>query len=213
MTSLFLKAKHWQIFLLVFAIPFALQIVIMFMLIQTSFESEAVDRESFFDSFSLMAVVFVLYIGGIFGWFWSAGVGLQEKIPQKFQLRTTTFKFFLLFPLIYMAFFIMLFVSPDEWMFGDSGFIAQFFPAGIIGHLFSMFCIFYVMWFIAKTIKTAEEQRPVKFADFVGEFFLIWFFIIGIWILQPKINRLHSSQELPDDPGEDGILDSGNYLK
>ena len=55
-------------------------------------------------------------------------------------------------------------------------------------HLFSMFCIFYL---IAKTIKTAELQRKVGFGDFAGEFFLLWFYFIGIWINQPKVNKLY----------------------
>jgi len=53
-----------------------------------------------------------------------------------------------------------------------------------------MYCIFYLMYKAAKTIKTAEVQKPVSFGDFAGEFFLLWFFPIGIWFLQPKINKL-----------------------
>lgn len=44
----------------------------------------------------------------------------------------------------------------------------------------------------AKTIKTVELQKKVTFSDFAGEFFLLWFSPIGIWILQPKINKFAS---------------------
>ena len=57
-------------------------------------------------------------------------------------------------------------------------------------HLFSMFCIFYSLYFVAKTFKTVELQREVIFSDFAGEFFMIWFYPIGIWIVQPKINKM-----------------------
>ena len=57
-------------------------------------------------------------------------------------------------------------------------------------HLFSMFCIFYSLYFVAKTFKTVELQREVNFSDFAGEFFMIWFYPIGIWIVQPKINKM-----------------------
>ena len=63
-------------------------------------------------------------------------------------------------------------------------------------HIFSMFCIFYCLYFVAKTIKTIELQRQVTFSDFAGEFFLIWFFFIGVWILQPRINKM-----IADDKG------------
>ena len=46
------------------------------------------------------------------------------------------------------------------------------------------------MYFVAKTFKTAELQRKVSFSDFAGDFFLVWFLPIGIWIIQPKINRM-----------------------
>lgn len=60
-------------------------------------------------------------------------------------------------------------------------------------HLFSMFCLFYCLYFVAKTIKTAELQKETSFGDFAGEFFLIWFYPIGIWFIQPKINRIAKS--------------------
>jgi hypothetical protein len=57
-------------------------------------------------------------------------------------------------------------------------------------HLLSMFGIFYSLYFVAKTIKTVELQTKVSFSDFAGEFLLIWFFPIGIWVVQPKINKM-----------------------
>jgi hypothetical protein len=57
-------------------------------------------------------------------------------------------------------------------------------------HLFSMFCIFYCLYFVSKTFKTVELQRETTFSDFAGDFFLIWFYPIGIWIVQPKINKM-----------------------
>ena len=64
-------------------------------------------------------------------------------------------------------------------------------------HLFSMFCILYSLYFVAKTFKTVELQREVTFSDFAGEFFLIWFYPIGIWIVQPKINKMVEDQVSP----------------
>ncbi|WP_238388512.1 hypothetical protein, partial [Christiangramia aestuarii] len=60
-------------------------------------------------------------------------------------------------------------------------------------HLFSMFCMFYLLYFVSKTIKTVELKRSVTFSDFVGEFFMIWFFPIGVWFIQPRINKIISN--------------------
>ena len=35
-----------------------------------------------------------------------------------------------------------------------------------------------------------ELQHSVKFEDFKEEFILVWFFPVGIWNLQPRINKL-----------------------
>jgi hypothetical protein len=57
-----------------------------------------------------------------------------------------------------------------------------------------MFFIFYSLYFIAKELKSVELQKPVTFSDFAGEFFLLWFFPIGIWIIQPRINKIFESK-------------------
>ncbi len=53
-----------------------------------------------------------------------------------------------------------------------------------------MFCMFYCLYFVSKTFKIAEMQRETTFSDFAGEFFLLWFYPIGIWIVKPKINKM-----------------------
>jgi hypothetical protein len=60
----------------------------------------------------------------------------------------------------------------------------------IVMHLVSIACILLGVRFAAKTLKSIELGRLAKFGDYAGEFFLIWFSPLGIWILQPRLNRL-----------------------
>jgi len=53
-------------------------------------------------------------------------------------------------------------------------------------HILSMFGLIYSFFYVAKTFKTVELQREVSFSDFAGDFFLLLFFPIGVWIIQPK---------------------------
>ncbi len=127
-----------------------------------------------------------------FGWFWSIAIGLQKRIPLEVKMKVNKFKVFFFIPLTYIIFLIIymggLFSGVGVNGFSNNGWIvAIILPL----HLFSMFCIFYSMYFVAKTIKTAELQKKVGFGDLVGEFFLLWFYIIGIWIIQPKVNKLY----------------------
>jgi hypothetical protein len=44
--------------------------------------------------------------------------------------------------------------------------------------------------FSAKVLKQYETKRNLKFSEYFNEFFLIGFMIIGIWVIQPKVNKI-----------------------
>lgn len=185
MIEKFLKAKHWQIFMVTFGLPFLIQIIMMPMTIIGNDPTIMMN---------VFPVIMILFMGGFLGWFWSIGVGLQIKVPNDVKMKVKKFKVFLIIPLIYM-----LFISISMGSMFNGAFSGQEPSSGMIGsmvgiivplHLFSMFCIFYCLYFVAKTFKTVELQREVTFSDFAGEFFMIWFFPIGIWIVQPKVNKM-----------------------
>lgn len=79
-------------------------------------------------------------------------------------------------------------------------FANYFFPSSIaageglpwfifVMHILVMVAIFYVLGFTAKNIVMAERQAPVSFFYYSGPFFLLWFFPIGVWWVQPRVNR------------------------
>jgi hypothetical protein len=49
---------------------------------------------------------------------------------------------------------------------------------------------FQIFFFAAKTLAKVEYQREVTFNDYFPNFLLIAIPVWGIWILQPKINKL-----------------------
>jgi len=106
-------------------------------------------------------------------------------------MKVGKFKLFLIFPAIYISGIFLFMSSLFNADYYDQTCLAPFVLIMLALHLFAMFCIFYTMYFVAKTIKTAEEQKELRFSDFVGEFFLIWFYPIGVWILQLRINAIH----------------------
>jgi hypothetical protein len=140
-------------------------------------------------------IMMIIFTGVFFGWFWSVAVGLQIKVPEDVKMKVKKFKIFFFIPMVYLL-FVTLFMGVQLNGLMTNGTEPS---VGLIGvlvavivplHLFSMFCIFYSLYFVAKTFKTVELQREVNFSDFAGEFFLFWFYPIGIWIVQPKINKM-----------------------
>ena len=191
MIEKFLKAKHWQIFMLTFGLPIILEIIAMpFMII----------GNNPMVIMKIMPIMMIFFIVGFFGWFWAIAIGLQNKVPTGIKMKVKKFKEFFLIPLIY----IILIFGFMGFAFGGILENGQQPSGGMIGglvgiivplHLFSMFCIFYCLYFVSKTFKTVELQREVTFSDFAGDFFMIWFFPIGVWIVQPKINKMIENKE------------------
>lgn len=198
LSNLFLKAKHWQLFLLMFGIPILSQMFVMGNMISQIGENNPPDMSFMLKYFSLLPFIMVLFLGTFFGWFWSIAIGLKHKIPQDIKMKTTKFKIFFFIPLVYILLFVTLLGISMSWIVTgvNSGIQPDFVNIGLFIsiifplHFFSMFCIFYCFYFVAKTIRTIELQRECSFSDFAGEFFLIWFYPIGIWIIQPRINKI-----------------------
>lgn len=141
-----------------------------------------------------LAIVIVI-TGIFFAWLWALAMGLQHRIPAELSMRTIKFKMAFFFTLAYTIMFCALMI----YFFNDfpahldiNG--AWFFILVIPFHLLAMFCILYCFYFTAKAIKLAELQRPLKLDDYIGEFFLLWFSFIGVWILQPRLNKMINAE-------------------
>ncbi|RNC86368.1 MAG: hypothetical protein ED556_08730 [Winogradskyella sp.] len=193
MINKFLNAKHWQLFTLMFGIPILLQIVIMISVFSNT-DLTGPEPYGVLNLMKVFPIIMILYVGLFFGWFWSIGIGLQKYIPTDIKMKIKKFKIFFFIPLIYILFLIAIigtsFYGVSSGNNAVGGIVGKMLFIVIPMHLFSMFCTFYLLYFTSKTIKTTELERNVTFSDFIGEFFMIWFFPIGIWFIQPRINKI-----------------------
>ena len=193
MISKFLNAKHWQLFLLIFGLPLITQIILVVAMMTNIANADNPDPALIFTYMQILPLLMIVFMGLQFGWFWSMAIGLQSKVPENVKMKVKKFKIFFFIPLIYLValsilmsiFFYGFSVEGTELDLRLIPFLMLFIMPL---HLFSMFCILYSIYFVAKTFKTVELQRAVNFSDFVGEFFMVWFYPIGIWFIQPKVN-------------------------
>jgi hypothetical protein len=169
-----LKLKHWQLFLITWGIPILVNIL-------TFSHPELL--------LLILPITMPFFILGTLGWIWAIATELNQKLPSGVNLNAGRFKIYFSIPLIYLL-GIVLYMAFSTGTSGNStGMIASGI-AMVLFHLLSMVCIFMGLRFAAKTMKTVELGRVAKFDDYVGEFFLIWFSIIGYWILQPRLNKI-----------------------
>jgi len=97
------------------------------------------------------------------------------------------FRFALIYPPLYVFAFMVFFQNPS----------ALWFAVVIPLHLLAMFCVLYSLYFVSKGLVLAERGKSASFYNYAGSFFLVWFFPIGVWIVQPKVNRLYAGKRNP----------------
>lgn len=188
MTKL-LILKHWQIFGLLIGLPLIIEAVTMSVVVQSQNPGIFV---------VVLPIIMVFTVVIFFGWFYALGINLHRKLPASINMNLNRFKMFLFIPVAYMLVFsVFVFYMMSNISSGTEPtplILAIIVPL----HLFSMFCIFYCLYFNAKALKTVELEKEVTFSDFAGEFFLIWLFPIGIWIIQPRLNKLFDTSSRVD---------------
>jgi hypothetical protein len=186
-TSFFLRAKHWQIFILVFGVYFVGQMALVGSILTSPHSQEVFSKGGL-----LAGLVMTFSTLGLFVWLWSLGSYFNSIVQPELRMESGFFRVALIYPPFYFFFFITTFQSSSPDLFG------LIIPL----HLFAMVCMFYLLYFVSKSLVLAETSKPASFYDYAGPFFLLWFFPIGIWIVQPKVNRLYSERQNAESPIE-----------
>ena len=184
-----LRAKHWQVFL-IFALLWLAAVVAMIVPMLRS-PQEALDNLlPFFAAMELGAIFFAL-------WLWSVGAFLNAPTGLSFRAKTTLFRALVLVVPIYLPIFGFFF----RGMSGVDVRLALISLAVIIPlHFLVMFCQIYSCYFVSKGLASAEHGRPALLSDYIGYFVCLWFFPVGIWIVQPRINRLYVAMPSQSTP-------------
>lgn len=178
--NFFLRAKHWQIFCLIFVVL-------------TIGEFGAIAgipaRIQSWHDLGPGAIIFLWATVASFlcflAWFGSMGLFLRSIAKPELRMGTQFFRFALVYAAVYVPLFL-LFVIPGAGV-----------PGRVIVplHWACMVCLFYLLYFVSKNLVLVETGKPASFYDYAGPFFLLWFFPIGVWLVQPRINRLYGEKK------------------
>lgn len=205
MTPKILTTPHWKLFILVVGIPFVAGLVLMITMVSLLVGQREPNPETIFPIMFIFPVIGLFAAVIQFYWHWSVATGLQSYLHPETKLRVKRFKFFFFVPLVYLGAFMLfgaIMATQVQSMENnepqDIAWAIPLFILVFLMHFFSMFCIIYTLYFIAKTLKSVELQREAHFSDYIGEFFLIWFFPVGVWFIQPRVNRIIQGSQLND---------------
>jgi hypothetical protein len=175
--NFFLRARHWQIFLLIFVLPTIVEIAAMDY-IPTTIRSWRDLGQGGFVYLSLMLLDTLCLLA----WLWAMGSFLNSVQNPAFRLKPWFFRVALIYAPIYMLISFPIFLTPGL------GPVETVLPL----HLFAIFCMFYIFYFVAKSLVIVNKGRQVAFGDYAKSLILLFLFPIGVWRIQPRINQLYA---------------------
>ena len=165
--------KHWQLFVVFL---FYAMIALVIVEHQVDFTNPRTE------SLSLVLALAIPFAVGAYLWIWSIGHISNKCCPD--ELRRSDRLFNLVFPLAIIYLLIALFVWPS--LFGTDQ------PAPVLwvilpAHYICTLLVFYGLAQSAMRLRTVEQRQRVGFWRALGTLFLIWYFPIGVWFIQPRL--------------------------
>lgn len=186
----YLLAKHWHYFIAAFVLP--LSILVIGVTLPFSFLNGA----AFFIALPLSILVAQMVV---YFWLWNIGKVLLKNLPLYISNEYAFFKWLIIIPtIISLLIFAFLMVGASIVGMGYYTFSQTLISSMIIilplwiALLISNIYCFYIA---AKALKSSELGHNLRGIEFIGDFLLFIFFPIGIWFIQPRLNRLMLQME------------------
>jgi hypothetical protein len=182
--GILMRLKHWQLFFLTFGLFAAAFIALSIIDLGEIFNDGLLIRMIFFvQTLCLVTANF---------WLFAVGTRLHKKYYYN-SFMMLIFRLAIYFSTFYQISRIVIFPSVPYF---DNG-------LGMLGLVISVGGTIYCTYFAAQLLTSVEKQRDTAFSEFIGDFLLFIFYPIGVWWLQPRINKIfdrdHSSFD-PDAP-------------
>jgi hypothetical protein len=171
--KIFLTLKTWQLFLLMWIVPFL-----------SVFVPHEQEADSVFTVLPMLIFVFVY-----FGWLFMLGEKLPCKLPKKVSISKKLFSFHFAYitGLIIISFPLSL-LGPEI--------IKALIGILFIAVLYYMISVFFIIQYVAKILASVEKGKLALAGDYMGYILLLWFSPVGIWIIQPKVRELFIKNEV-----------------
>ncbi len=120
------------------------------------------------------------------GWLLSIAVRANQKLEEPLKKSPRWMVLGLVYAAGYLVGALVFLPGSLEHAGGVPGFIVPL-------HLLAMVAIIYALLFTAKSLVTLERNHASTFFEYSGPFFLLWFFPIGVWFVQPRVVKLLGS--------------------
>ena len=175
-----LKLKHWQLLCLMH-VPF-----LPLILIDPSYAPSSII------SFIAEFILVIFHYGIQIYWIWNIGTRLQEKNTEK-DNRQDMFRLSVRICSIYIALIYILIMYTEVILHQNRfDFIGPYLIVFALASLLLMPCMLYIYYYTAKSLLRFQKHKDS--IDVLVKIFLLGNPILGVWIIQPKLNRLSDKE-------------------
>ncbi|UOQ73890.1 hypothetical protein [Hymenobacter cellulosilyticus] len=161
-----LRVKHWQVFLGTMLLMLVGNLTI---------------EDSTLASATLSAIGYCIFSA----WLALIGNSLFPFLPRKAEYNLTWFLIDVAVGVVARAAVIIL---TDERSFQAAGL-----PA--VALLYIIFAQLHGPWFLAVSLVAIEKQREPEFGSYFGTLLLFLFWPVGLWVLQPRLNKVWQDRQ------------------
>jgi hypothetical protein len=181
---IFLKLKHWQVFVLI-APTTVIGFIKIFTMLFDAAELHHVLRQIEGPAIIISAVLVQVWVYFII-------TELRSFIPQQFRINLSGYYLSLTIIVI-----IQIVVLLSQTIRNQYSWYERF----EIWDYFGFFLGLYNMSIAGRTLVSAEKGTSVKFTDSQSTWLLFIFYFLGVWWLQPRINSVVGRNDRPVEPG------------
>lgn len=176
------KLKHWQIFLLIVGMPVMLQLIQSIIFISSADGNAA-------NYGNILGLLIILPLLIYYGWIGSVGSTFSQR-NTAVNMPIGRFRLSLWTSGICSVLLTVYFWTYPQYLQATDN--EEAVPIMLVGVLVfvTLFTLFYCLSFMARGVVQLERNRRVSSSEFYSEFVMAVVFPIGIWLLQPRINRL-----------------------
>jgi hypothetical protein len=115
---------------------------------------------------------------GLFGWLWLLGISLNSVVRLKHRESTRLLSLAVLVSTSYLVALSISGRSPRA--------LHVLVPFAVV----TFISVIYMLDFAARGLVLAETGNDATVRHYIRPLFLLWFFPLGIWFVQRRINRL-----------------------
>ena len=173
--KILLKLKNWQLFLISFILPWILSFLYLFF----------VDLETFEAFDKLMGAISLMYYSVFLAWNYKVVKTFNKNFDALTKKQVKRLDWLIVILVIYI-----LYLTTH---------ISKFFPDSVIVSILlwililtASFSFFYIVFCTAKTLKYIQLKNQLRTSDIIIEMFVIFYYPIGVWWLQRKVNRYYN---------------------